>query len=214
MKLSNHFFFLTFLFISLSYHHLNAQYSVNKIPTKLQQYEPFQFDTLRNHYRSPPYPDTLQSKQKTILLNEVTIYAKPAYKTDSLTLRKDFSSIFDYKRPTLRSVFSNTSSSARTANSTSSILTLDVLKVISLFGKKTDKTYKLQQLLLKEEKERHIDHIFSKSEIQKQTELEGDSLAEFIEQYRPGIYQLENPDEYNRLLYIKKSLAEFKKKKP
>lgn len=211
MKLCNHFFFLTFLFISLSYHHLNAQYSINKNPTRLQGYEPFQFDTLTNHSRFPTNPDTLQNKQKTILLNEVNIYSKPAYKTDSLTLRKDFSYIFDYKRPTVTSIFSN-ASSARSSNSTSSILTLDVLKVVSLFGKKKDKTYKLQQLLLKEEKERYIDHIFSKSEIKKLTKLKDDSLTLFIERYRPGIYQLEDQDEYSRLRYIKKSLTEFKQK--
>jgi hypothetical protein len=200
MKLASRFLFLTFLFISLSYRYLPAQYIINKNQSQLVPYKVFEFDSLQN-------------KQKTILLNEVNIYSKPAYKTDSLSLRKDFSHIFNYKRPTLTSIFSN-SSSARSVNSTSSILTLDVLKIVSLFGKKKDKTYKLQQLLIKEEKERYIDHIFSKNEIKRLTELSDDSLTLFIARYRDGIYHLENKDEYSRLLYIKKSLAAFKKKTP
>ncbi|MFC6102026.1 hypothetical protein [Olivibacter domesticus] len=205
------FFFLTSLFIFLSYHQLNAQYIINKNQTKLVPYKTFEFDTLSNGPIVSRYLDTLQNKQKTILLNEVNIYSRPTYKTDSLSLRKDFSPVFNYRRPTFTSIFSNTSS-ARSANSTSSILTLDVLRVVSLFGKKKDKTYKLQQLLIEEEKERYIDHIFSKSEIKKLTHLTDDSLTLFIEQYRAGIYPLE--DQYNRLMYIKKSLAEFKKKTP
>ena len=213
MKLTSRFFFLTFLFISLSYRYLPAQYIINKNQSQLVPYTVFEFDSL-SYYRGPSFHiDTLQNKQKTILLHEVNIYSKPTYKTDSLSLRKDFSPIFNYKRPTLTSIFSN-SSSARSANSTSSVFTLDVLKVVSLFGKKKDKTYKLQQLLIKEEKERYIDHIFSKSEIKRLTELSDDSLTLFIARYRDGIYHLENNDEYSRLLYIKQALAEFKKKTP
>lgn len=205
------FFFLTSLFIFLSYHQLNAQYIINKNQTKLAPYKIFEFDTLSNGPIVSRYLDTLQNKQKTILLNEVNIYSRPTYKTDSLSLRKDFSPVFNYRRPTFTSIFSNTSS-ARSANSTSSILTLDVLRVVSLFGKKKDKTYKLQQLLIEEEKERYIDHIFSKSEIKKLTHLTDDSLTLFMQRYRAGIYPLE--DQYSRLMYIKKSLAEFKKKTP
>lgn len=211
MILCSPFFFLTSLFIFLSYHQLNAQYIINKNQTKLAPYKIFEFDTLSNGPIVSRYVDTLQSKQKTILLNEVNIYSRPTYKADSLSLRKDFSPVFNYRRPTFTSIFSNTSS-ARSANSTSSIVTLDVLRVVSLFGKKKDKTYKLQRLLIEEEKERYIDRIFSKSEIKKLTQLADDSLTLFIERYRDGIYPLE--DQYSRLIYIKKSLAEFKKKTP
>lgn len=95
-------------------------------------------------------------------------------------------------------------------NSTASIVSVNLLSLVSLLSKKSnDPTSKLQQTLLKDEETAYVDRMFSKQKITTLTSLKGDSLLDFMDDYRPTIKQAKEMTDYEMMLYIKKSYAEF-----
>ena len=161
--------------------------------------------------------DTLQVylKATSIELKEITIRKNRNYKLDSLTLRKEFSNVFNYKGPTVKDMFVAIDPNYKPPlalvkpASTASMVTVNVLQVFSLFGKKKAQTTKLKQTLLKDEEANYVDQAFSKTKIQSITSLQGDSLQTFIQRYRPSITEAKKMNGYLMELYIKKSYTEF-----
>ncbi len=161
--------------------------------------------------------DTLQVylKATAIELKQITIRTNRNYKLDSLTLRKEFSNVFNYKGPTVKDMFVAIDPNYKPPlalvkpASTASIVTINVLQVFSLFGKKKAQTTKLKQTLLKDEEANYVDQIFSKTKIQSITSLKGDSLQTFIQRYRPSITEARKMNDYLMELYIKKNYIEF-----
>src|SRR5690606_35689579 len=98
--------------------------------------------------------------------------------------------------------------------STSSLVSVNLLSVISLIGKNKDPKSKLKKKLLKLENENYIDHIFSKEKVRSITSLQGDSLQIFIEKYRPSTGMVSQMTDYELLLYIKRSYKDFIKDEP
>ena len=159
-------------------------------------------------------------KPKTILLDEVKISVLRNYKADSLKFRDGFAKTFNYNKPKLKDIFiaknyfSNVPKPYYQANnSTASLVSIDVLSVISLLGKNNTPQSKLQKTLIKEEEQRYIDHTFSKGMIQNSTGLEGDSLQTFMRLYRPNVDTARNMSEYDMIMYIKNSYHEYSDKK-
>lgn len=155
-------------------------------------------------------------EQKTILLDEVKVSALRNYRADSLKFRKEFAKAFNYSKPKFKDIFiaKNYSSNAprpyyQGNNSTASLISIDVLSVISLLGKNRTTQSKLQQKLIKEEEERYLDNAFSKRMIQNLTGLEGDSLQIFMQLYRPNIDTARNMSEYEIIMHIKNSYREY-----
>lgn len=155
-------------------------------------------------------------KQKAIVLKEVTIRAKPDYRFDSIRNRKDYSSVFYYKTPGLKSIFIPKSlyTSVPTfpgiaTNNTSSIVSLNLLQVVSLLTRNNAHVSKLQKTLLKNEENNYLDEVFSKQKVTAETGLKGDSLNSFMDRYRPSISEAKKMTPYDQIVYIKKSYAEF-----
>ena len=152
---------------------------------------------------------------KSIDLREVNIKTNRNYKKDSLTLRKEFANVFAYKAPDFTDMFMKVDPSYRSPfaninpNSTASILRFNALSAFSFFNKKKNSTAKLKQTLLKDEELNFVDSRFSKAKIETVTSLRGDSLITFMQVYRPSYLAIKQMNDYQIILYIKKSYAEF-----
>ncbi|WP_316795822.1 hypothetical protein [Pedobacter agri] len=148
-------------------------------------------------------------------LNDVTIYSKRDYLKDSLQIREDFARVFAYKDPTIKDVLVKkglrykTPGSNLVSNSTSSILSLDVLKTVGLLTKNKSSISKLKKVQLKDEETNYINHRFSPEKISAITKLEDDSLNSFIEKYRPTATEIRKMNDYEILMYVKQSYVEF-----
>ena len=94
-------------------------------------------------------------------------------------------------------------------SSTASIASVNVLQVIGLLNKNKSSQSKLQSTLLKEEEARLLDHRFSKEKIVALTALKGDSLKNFMSEFRPSAEVARKMNDYEMLMYIKKSYQEF-----
>lgn len=175
-------------------------------------YEPYNLIT----YKTNSDTIIVYLEQNSILLKSATVNAKNGYKMDSLKRRKEFASVFAYKAPTLKDIFiskkaySNTPNNYITApNSTASIVSINVLSVIGLLNKNKAPVSKLQKVMLKEEEDRYIDHVFSRKKVTTITSLKNDSLIEFMNKYRPSAAELKKMNDYDLILYIKKYYQEF-----
>jgi len=154
-----------------------------------------------------------------ILLRDVVVKLKHDPKLDSTRTRKEFASVFAYKRPGFKSIFSTVDPFAyvpnnytNAPNSTASLVSINLLSVINLLSKKSnDPMSKLQKTLLKDEETEYIDRQFSKQKIIKLTNLKGDSLLSFMDDYRPTIQQARKMSDYEMIIYIKESYTDFLK---
>lgn len=158
----------------------------------------------------------IHMEQTTILLDEVMINPLRNYKADSLKFREEFAKTFNYSKPKFKDIFitKNYSSNVprhpnQASNSTASLISVDVLSVISMLGKKRNPQSKLQHKLIKKEEEQYLDNTFSKRMVQNLTDLKGDSLQTFMQLYRPNIDTARYMSDYDIILYIKKSYQEY-----
>lgn len=181
------------------------------VTVNLMGYESYSF-----RYNNTSKSDTvlILLKISPIALKEVIVKLSGNYIRDSLSRRKEYASIFAYKAPTFKEIFIPSSPNTPThyspfQNSTSSLVSIDLLSVISLFTKNKTATSKMKIKLLKEEEYQYVDHVFSKKKVQSITTLKGDSLQNFMNVYRPSIEEVKQMTSYQLLLYIKKSYDEF-----
>ncbi len=166
--------------------------------------------------------DTLRIylRQNAIALKEIEIKTKRNFKLDSLAIRKEYANAFVYKGPSISDMFIerdiNYDSPFGFTNprSTASLASINVLQVLSLFGKKQAQTSRLKQTLVRDEELNYIDHVFSKEKVKSLTGLEGEQLIKFMNIYRPSILSLKKMTGYELTIYIKKSYEEFVKIKP
>ncbi len=159
-------------------------------------------------------------KQDAIALKEVNIKTNRNYKVDSLALRKEYANVFAYKGPSFSDAFIERDPSYNSPfgfsnpRSTASIVSLNVLQVFNLIGRKKTQTTKLKEILLRDEELNYIDEVFSAKKVKLVTGLEGEELTKFMNLYRPSIITLKKMTGYELTLYIKKSHDEFKRIKP
>lgn len=184
------------------------------VQVKKLGFEDYQFD-LKNHFKDI----IIYLKPSSINLNDVLVLSKRNYITDSIKLREDYATIFAYKAPTIKDVLVKkglrypTFGSNLVSNSTSSIISFDLLQTLSLLTKNKSSISKLQKVQLQQEETNYINHRFDKENIKQITQLDGDSLLNFIETYRPSPTEIKKMNDYQILLYIKKSYNEFIKPK-
>jgi hypothetical protein len=158
-------------------------------------------------------PATIYLQKDSILLKEVSVKSRRDYKKDLLSNRRQFSQVFAYKAPGWKEIFIMKSPYVQSTrpNNTSELVSINVLQLIGFLAKSKNPTSRLKKVLLKGEEDTYVDQIFSKDRITGITALKGDSLQKFMLQYRPAVGQAISMSDYDMLLYIKKSYADFKK---
>ncbi|WP_316850140.1 hypothetical protein [Pedobacter agri] len=186
--------------------------SAQMIKIKKLGYEDYELN-LNNNFK-----DVVVLLKSTVFsLDDVTIYSKRDYLKDSLQMREDFAKVFAYEAPTIKDVLVKkglrypTFGSNLVSNSTSSILSFDVLKTIGLLNKNQSSISKLKKVQLKDEETNYINNRFSPEKINAITKLEDDLLQSFIDRYRPSSAEIRKMNDYEILMYVKKSYAEFVK---
>jgi CarboxypepD_reg-like domain len=166
---------------------------------------------------STPKIITIYMMPASILLNDVVVKLKYDPKLDSVRVRKEFAAAFAYKRPAFKDMFITVdpyvyipNNYINATNSTASLVSVNLLSLVNLLSKKSnDPNSKLQQTLLRDEETEYVDRAFSKQKIRSLTNLKGDSLLDFMDDFRPTIKQAKKMTDYEMVLYIKKSYADF-----
>ena len=153
----------------------------------------------------------------SIDLSDVTVSARKDYTKAIQKLQKEYADMETYEKPILGNVLvekglrDKSDFAGLVSNSTSSIATVDLLRVVNLFKtKKTDSTtlQKTQKIL---EDQQYIEKHFSAETVTSITGLKGDALKNFIQKYRPPVSEIRKMNDYEIMTYIKQSFTEFKK---
>jgi hypothetical protein len=160
------------------------------------------------------HTDTIYIEPEVIQLANVNIFTGPNYKADSLKTRKDYASVFNYQKPALKDFLktnlpSSIADHGPALNSDNDFGGLNLLAIASLFGRNKTSEAKLQKQLQDDEEAKYIDHRFSKSKVEIITHMQGDSLQDFMDTYRPTITGLKQMTDYELIIYIKDSYAYF-----
>ena len=160
---------------------------------------------------------TIRMKPASFAIEEVVINGVRDFKADSLRFRAEYADAFGYEKTKFKDIFiprsyhSNQNRSPFAApNSTSSLISVDVLSLFSLIRKDKTPQAKLQKKVLQQEEQNYVDYAFSKGKIQQITKLHGDSLQVFIQSYRPDAEELKKMTTYDLLIYIKDKYKEFR----
>jgi hypothetical protein len=96
-------------------------------------------------------------------------------------------------------------------NSTSELLTVDVITLVRALTKKSTRAYKFNKLLLRDEKANYVNQKFSHGLVARVTGLKGDTLSAFVVQYRPTYAFAHKVTDYEMELYIKDCYQKFLK---
>ena len=158
----------------------------------------FTFNALHPGLASGPPPE-ISLEPNSILLKEVFVRSFRNAKADSIKNRKDYAAEFAYNPPGIKDIFvlkSPEESMARHIDvhrgnntySASALVKIDLLSVISLLSKNKTPPSKLQKALIQDEGNRYVDQMFSTEKVTALTKLTGDSLKNFMVQYRPPLY--------------------------
>lgn len=132
-------------------------------------------------------------KLKSDVMEEVRIKNR-SYRMDSIQNRKDYAKVFDFHRPRFSEMTSVSDMGAR----------FDLDAIIRLFQfKKNKATLKFQQRLLQQERDKFVDHRFSKGLVKQLTNLDGEALDHFMLLYRPSYEFTAAASDYDFGMYIK-----------
>jgi len=143
-----------------------------------------------------------------IVLNEVIIRSNRErdFKRDSADNRKFYAKQFNYKGPKVMDAFVH-----HVPNSTSELLTVDVITLVRALTKKNTRAYKFNKLLLRDEKANYVSQKFSHGLVARITGLKGDTLSAFVVQYRPTYTFAHKATDYEMELYVKDCYKKFLK---
>ncbi len=100
------------------------------------------------------------------------------YREDSIQNRQDYAKVFNFKKPTLRTV-TNSSSAVGAA--------FDLESIINMFRFRHNRNMaKFRERLLQQERDAYVNHRFSKRFVGKVTQLKQPELDTFMLQFRPS----------------------------
>lgn len=137
------------------------------------------------------------------LLKEVTIRL-PNYKEDSARNRQDYAKVFNFQKPNLGTMTSIGPSGAG----------IDINELIRSFQfRKNRNMVKFQERLLEQEREKFVDHRFSKALVRRLTNLNGEELDKFMAAHRPTYEFTLYSSDYDFQAYIKEAFLIYKKQK-
>jgi hypothetical protein len=176
-------------------------------------YKPYSFA-----YYLPVDTIHIYLEQNAIALKNVNVKARRDANADSINLRKQFANVFNYKATTFKDVFITQDPYVykwddfiTSTNNATTILSVNLLSVLSMFNKGNAPLPKLQTTLIKDEQYNYVDQVFSKQKVKELTPLRGDSLQAFMDRYRPSVARAKTMSDYEVMIYIKKCYAEFMK---
>ncbi|WP_186461809.1 carboxypeptidase-like regulatory domain-containing protein [Mucilaginibacter pallidiroseus] len=138
-------------------------------------------------------------------LGEVTITAQRNHYRDSVNLRKEYAKQFNFRGPRFNEIFLAPSQYVPFA-----VMSINVTQLYKALTKKRDPNYKLQQTLLRDERESHVSARFNKALVASISHLKGDSLDNFMSAYRPTPAVLDKLNDYDLVRYIKTNLEKSK----
>jgi hypothetical protein len=140
-------------------------------------------------------------KLKSVVMEEIKIKSRN-YRMDSIQNRKDYAKAFDYKKVTLGSLSSMGPSGPG----------IDIDELIRMFQFRKNKSMlKFQQRLMEQEREKYVDHKFTRLLVKRLTGLDGEMLEQFMIRYRPSFEFITSVSEYEFQLYIKSSADLFRR---
>ncbi|MDB5207109.1 MAG: hypothetical protein JWR72_2184 [Flavisolibacter sp.] len=162
---------------------------------------------------TPKYPvlkiaDVMQFdialRLKSDVMKEVRIKTRN-YKEDSVQNRKDYAKAFNFRRPSLETMTSVTSSGVG----------FDVQEIIRLFQfRKNRSMERFRERLEQEEIDKAIDRRFNKGLVKKLTGItKEEELADFMKRYRPTLEFTTGTSDYDFQFFIKIAYEEYKKTK-
>jgi hypothetical protein len=139
---------------------------------------------------------------KPDVLREVKIRTRN-YKEDSVQNRRDYAKAFDFRRPSLGTMTSITSSGAG----------FDVQEIIRLFQFRKNKNMeRFRERLEQEERDKFIDHRFTRLLVKRLTGIEKEEeLTEFMKEYRPTYEFTAGTSDYDFQYFIRIAYQEYKK---
>lgn len=128
------------------------------------------------------------------------------YTLDSINNRRDYAKIFDFKKPGLS--FSTASPSSYVPGALTA--GIDLVELINMFRfRRNRQILNMQDRLLWEEREKYIDHRYSKLFVRRLTGLEMPALDSFMNLYRPDYYTLQEWNEIELGNYIQKCYQNY-----
>lgn len=134
------------------------------------------------------------------VLKEVKIYPRN-YKLDSIQNREDYAEIFNFQKPRLKTV----------APQYGAGVGFDLDEIINAFRFKRNRSMlAFQRRLLQEERDKFIDHRFSKALVIRLTKLSSPVLDSFMRVYRPSYQFTLLANDYDFQKYISDSYERFK----
>jgi hypothetical protein len=126
------------------------------------------------------------------------------YREDSAQNRKDYAKAFNFQRPNLSTMTSVGPNGAG----------FDINEIIRLFQfRKNRSMERFRERLLQQERDKFIDHRFTKGLARRLTGLDGPQLEQFMLRYRPPFEFAAISSDYDFHLYIKEAGEEFKREK-
>jgi hypothetical protein len=152
------------------------------------------------------YPFTLNISLQVNIpeLKEVKIRQRN-YRLDSIQNRQEYAKIFNYEKPGLKTVSPQYGFGVG----------FDLDELINMFRFRRNKSMlSFQQRLLQQERDKFIDHRFSKALVRRLTSLSEPELDSFMLIYRPSYGFTQSAGDYEFHKYIKDSGERFKKGLP
>lgn len=127
------------------------------------------------------------------------------YKEDSVQNRRDYAKAFNFRRPSLGTMTSVTSSGVG----------FDVQEIIRLFQFRKNKSMERFRLRLEqEERDKFVDRRFSKGLVKKLTGIDKEEeLSDFMRKYRPTFEFTAGTSDYDFQYFIKIAYREYNKTK-
>lgn len=96
-------------------------------------------------------------------------------------------------------------------NTVGTYLASPATALYNLFGKEPKNARRFEEYMNKELEQTNVDRKFNRTLVAKLTKLEGDQLKSFMDMYRPSWSRVQNMGEYDLMMYINKSFAEWDK---
>ena len=135
------------------------------------------------------------------VMKEVKILPKN-YRLDSLRNRQDYAKIFNYQKPTLKTVTPQYGAAVG----------FDLDEIINMFRVKRNRSMaSFQRRLLMEEQDKYVDFRFNKALVRRLTLLDGAELDSFMRVFKPSYTFTKLAGDYEFRLYIKQALYRFKR---
>jgi hypothetical protein len=171
-------------------------------------------DSIWFSYLGKPTPKYPVLKMTDITQFDIALHLKPDvmrevkiktrnYKEDSAQNRRDYAKAFNFRRPSLSTMTSVTSSGVG----------FDIQEIIRLFQFRKNKSMeRFRQRLEQEERDKFIDHRFTRLLVKRLTGVEDEKeLTAFMQKYRPTYEFTAGTSDYEFQYFIKIAYQEYKK---